>query len=235
MGKNIKKKPELMRIGELAKAAGVSPTTIHYYMREGLIAPARKTARNMAYYDRRSVDEILLIKDLQAKKYYPLNVIKSIITRGRAGAEHQDLIEMRSFLNGIFQTDDTGREVKRFTLEELSRSTGITPATLRRLKKTGLLVPWETKDGPYYDDIDENICRVIRELEIAGLKEDDFQVFVPFIKAVRQEVKTMHAKLPREIPEKSVATLVQSLYNLNHYLTVKICRKAILELHQDNG
>ena len=46
------KQGELLRIGELAKEAGVSLTTVKFYAKEGLIRPARKTGRNMAYYDR---------------------------------------------------------------------------------------------------------------------------------------------------------------------------------------
>ena len=41
----------LMKAGELAKAAGVSVSTVKFYAKEGLIRASLKTGRNMAYYD----------------------------------------------------------------------------------------------------------------------------------------------------------------------------------------
>ena len=42
---------ELIRIGELARRSGVSVPTLKHYLREGLIAPVRKSGRTMAWYD----------------------------------------------------------------------------------------------------------------------------------------------------------------------------------------
>ena len=41
----------LLKIGALARAAGVSVSTVKFYAKEGLIRAAVKTGRNMAYYD----------------------------------------------------------------------------------------------------------------------------------------------------------------------------------------
>ncbi len=73
------KQGELLRIGELAKEAGVSLTTVKFYAKEGLIRPARKTGRNMAYYDRACVNTIGTIRRLQRERYYPLSVIKRLM------------------------------------------------------------------------------------------------------------------------------------------------------------
>ena len=73
------KQGELLRIGELAKEAGVSLTTVKFYAKEGLIRPARKTGRNMAYYDRACVNTIATIRRLQRERYYPLSVIKRLM------------------------------------------------------------------------------------------------------------------------------------------------------------
>ena len=60
------KQGELLRIGELAKEAGVSLTTVKFYAKEGLIRPARKTGRNMAYYDRACVTPLARSADCSA-------------------------------------------------------------------------------------------------------------------------------------------------------------------------
>ena len=41
---------DLIRIRELARRSGVSLPTLEFYLREGLITPARKTGRTMAWY-----------------------------------------------------------------------------------------------------------------------------------------------------------------------------------------
>jgi len=65
----------LLKIGELAKAAGVSVPTVKFYIKEGLIRPVCKTRRNMAYYDPAGVTAIGMIRMLQRERFYPLSVI----------------------------------------------------------------------------------------------------------------------------------------------------------------
>ena len=56
-----------MPIRELARAAGVSPQTIQYYVREGLLPPPTKTAKNMAYKGPEHVAAIRLFKELAGR------------------------------------------------------------------------------------------------------------------------------------------------------------------------
>ena len=101
------KQGELLRIGELAKEAGVSLTTVKFYAKEGLIRPARKTGRNMAYYDRACVNTIGTIRRLQRERYYPLSVIKRLMES--APVEQVDL----DLLDAIHKSDapDPGERV----------------------------------------------------------------------------------------------------------------------------
>ena len=55
---------DMLRMGELAEASGVSAATIKHYLREGLLPEPVKTSRNMAYYPAEFVDRIRLIKTL---------------------------------------------------------------------------------------------------------------------------------------------------------------------------
>jgi len=55
---------ELLRMSELAERTGVSPGTIRYYLREGLLGGGEdvvRTSRNMAYYPVSYVERITLI------------------------------------------------------------------------------------------------------------------------------------------------------------------------------
>ena len=70
-----------MKISELVRQTGVSKETIHHYIREGLLRKPRKTGKNVADYNQKYVEKILLIKDLRENYYLPLPVIKKIIRR----------------------------------------------------------------------------------------------------------------------------------------------------------
>src|SRR5207248_1752380 len=62
----------LLKMSELAERSGVSPGTIRYYLREGLLGAGRdivRTSRNMAYYPPEYVERIALIKRLQQQRF----------------------------------------------------------------------------------------------------------------------------------------------------------------------
>jgi DNA-binding transcriptional MerR regulator len=73
------KNEEMLRMGELARASGVSAATIKHYLREGLLPEPVKTSRNMAYYPAEFVERIRMIKQLQEERYMPLRVIKDLL------------------------------------------------------------------------------------------------------------------------------------------------------------
>ena len=86
-------------MSELAERSGVSPGTIRYYLREGLLGGGEdvvRTSRNMAYYPPSYVERIALIKRLQEERFMPLRVIKGALEedpeRVRALIELEDRI-----------------------------------------------------------------------------------------------------------------------------------------------
>ncbi|GAA4893489.1 DNA-binding transcriptional MerR regulator [Stackebrandtia albiflava] len=56
---------ELLRIGELATAAGVSPRTVDFYTRLGILTPAERTRGGFRMYDRRAVARIAAVRRLE--------------------------------------------------------------------------------------------------------------------------------------------------------------------------
>ena len=128
------KQGELLRIGELAKEAGVSLTTVKFYAKEGLIRPARKTGRNMAYYDRACVSTIATIRRLQRERYYPLSVIKRLMES--APVEQVEL----ELLDAIHKSD-APHPGERVPLNEAARRSGLTAKQIALLTDSGALVP----------------------------------------------------------------------------------------------
>jgi AcrR family transcriptional regulator len=70
-----------MRINELVKEAGVPRTTVHYYLRIGLLHPPRKTGRTMAYYDDSHVQRLKQIDELKKGARVPISFLKEQIEK----------------------------------------------------------------------------------------------------------------------------------------------------------
>ncbi|MDD5312221.1 MAG: MerR family transcriptional regulator [Dehalococcoidia bacterium] len=225
-------KTRLMRIGEVAKATGVSLPTIHYYVREGLISPEMKTARNMAYYAPECVDDIRLIKELQAKRFLPLSLIKLVMNAKHEGQDIGHLAEMRSFLDDIFQPVGEPAS-KSLTFDELIDASGLSVSGLNTLETQGLLMPSQTANGRLYDDIDLRIARIAKELAGYGLTPDDLSVYKSYIKAIHTEARTIHEKI-HGIQERDtipITRLINALNSMKSCLATKIYRQIALELH----
>ncbi len=114
-----------MRIGELAKAAGVTADAIRYYEREGLIPEPRRTESGYRDYGPDALDDLLFIRKAQASglRLSDVREVMQIAAGGRKPCEHvRATVTMR--------LDEVNRRLKE--LREL-RST--LKATLERLDK----------------------------------------------------------------------------------------------------
>ena len=75
-----------MRIKELSQKSGVPKSTIHYYLREGLLQPPTKTGRTMAYYDGTHLKKLATIKHLKKDLRMPIAFLKEELVRlGKGG------------------------------------------------------------------------------------------------------------------------------------------------------
>jgi AcrR family transcriptional regulator/predicted DNA-binding transcriptional regulator AlpA len=68
-----------LRISDLEKITGVGRSTIHYYLREGLLSSPRRTGKTMAYYDHSHVQQLKEIKRLQ-EDGYPISFIRDMVS-----------------------------------------------------------------------------------------------------------------------------------------------------------
>jgi DNA-binding transcriptional MerR regulator len=82
-----------MKISELVQRTSVPRETIHYYIREGVLAKPRKKGKNTADYDESYIDQIKIIKGLQDNYYLPLSVIKKIMKKHK----RKSVLEQSSF------------------------------------------------------------------------------------------------------------------------------------------
>lgn len=156
----------MLKMSELSERSGVSPGTIRYYLREGLLGPGRdivRTSRNMAYYPPAYVERIELIKRLQEERFMPLRVIRSALEenpeRVRALIELEDRILDRALASAEEHT-----RVSRRTVAERY---GVPRNVLERLADIGVLTP--NQRG--YDRDDVNIIEAIASFRAGGYDE----------------------------------------------------------------
>jgi DNA-binding transcriptional MerR regulator len=226
--------PDLLRISDLARETGVSLPTIHYYVREGLIFPAIKTARNMAYYGPDCVDDIRLIKELQTRKYLPLSVIKLIMQAKREGQDVGHVAEMESILTDVFQPVANEAKYKGISFSELVSASGLAESDVKTLETEGLIVPEETERGLTYDDIDVRIAQGFKRLADLGVKPRNLDIYRQYMEIIRHEFKTVHDTL-HQLPNHEVIPLhelFKIITDFKKYLALRIYREeARLHVH----
>ncbi len=60
--------PEALRISELAALAAVTPDTLRYYERLGLMPAAARTGAGYRLYDRSALERVSLIRKAQSRR-----------------------------------------------------------------------------------------------------------------------------------------------------------------------
>lgn len=100
-----------MKVNEVAKLAGISIRTLHYYDEIGLLVPKHKTNSNYRLYDENDLEklwQILFFRELE----FPLSKIKEIIenrefNKNQALENHRKLLlEKRKRLDNIITSID---------------------------------------------------------------------------------------------------------------------------------
>jgi DNA-binding transcriptional MerR regulator len=220
---------DLLRVSELAKASGVSLTTIHYYTREGLIKPFLKTAGNMAYYSPSMIDVIRQIKELQTKKYLPLSVIKMLLASKQEGQDKHHVAEMESVFSSLFQPLDSKNSSRQYSLSELAAQSGISTAQFMKLEKEGLLVPQKSTSESTYDEIDLKIVSIYKRLVELGFEPHDYSLYRKFIEIVRQETDFIHSSIHCHPQHETIP--IQEVFaaftDLKRFLTLKVYREEV--------
>ena len=69
------------RMRDLVRLTGTPAPTIHFYLQQGLLPAARKTAGNQALYPEETVQRVRWVRSLQAELHLPLRSIRWVLER----------------------------------------------------------------------------------------------------------------------------------------------------------
>jgi DNA-binding transcriptional MerR regulator len=224
---------ELLRMGELARASGVSAATIKHYLREGLLPEPMKTSRNMAYYPADFVERIRMIKQLQEERYMPLRVIKDLLEedpdRARALIELGDRL-LEHALAG---------ESARVSGAEVRRRYDIPKDVLDRLAELEVLTP----DRRGYSPSDVRIIEAIGRFRAGGYEErigftvyDTLRYKESMADLVKQEVDVLMERLAGELdPDEAMALIEAGNQPLNDLIAAMHTKALVAELERRRG
>jgi DNA-binding transcriptional MerR regulator len=227
------KNDEMLRMGELASASGVSAATIKHYLREGLLPEPVKTSRNMAYYPADFVDRIRMIKQLQEERYMPLRVIKDLLEedpeRARALIELGDKL-LEHALAG---------ESERVSAAEVRRRYDLPQDVLDRLAELDVLTP----DKQGYSPTDVRIVEAISRFRAGGYEErigftvyDTLRYQESMAELVKQEVDVLMERLAGEMdPDEAMALIEAGNQPLNDLLAAMHTKALVAELERRRG
>jgi DNA-binding transcriptional MerR regulator len=233
MAKPATTSDEMLRMGELARASGVSAATIKHYLREGLLPEPVKTSRNMAYYPADFVDRIRMIKQLQEERYMPLRVIKDLLDedpdRARALIELGDRL-LEHALEG---------ESERVSAAEVRHRYDIPQDVLDRLAELDVLTP----DESGYSPSDVRIVEAISRFRAGGYEErigftvyDTLRYKQSMADLVRQEVDVLMERLAGEMdPDGAMELIEAGTQPLNDLIAAMHTKALVAELERRRG
>ena len=111
------------KMKDLVQASGLPRQAIHFYVKEGLLPPGKKTGRNTALYTEEHLARLALIKKPKHERFLPLKAIKAVLD-GREGAftpEQRDFLgEVRRRIEARAPRPSTGRAALSNAMPEYS-------------------------------------------------------------------------------------------------------------------
>jgi len=227
------KNEEMLRMGELAEASGVSAATIKHYLREGLLPEPVKTSRNMAYYPAEFAERIRLIKQLQEERYMPLRVIKDLLEEDPERAKA--LIELGDkMLERVLEG-----ESERVSAAEVRHRYGVPQEALDRLAELEVITP----DKKGYSPSDVRIVEAISRFRDGGYDErigftvyDTLRYKGAMSDLVSEEVDVLMERLAGEMDGDEAMRLIEAgTQPLNDLLAAMHTKALVAELERRRG
>lgn len=224
---------DLLRMGELAEASGVSAATIKHYLREGLLPEPVKTSRNMAYYPADFVERIRLIKQLQEERYMPLRVIKDLLDENPERAKA--LIELG---DRLLERARKGEE-ERVTAAEVRHRYDVPQDVLDRLAELEVLTP----NDAGYSPTDLRIIGAISRFRAGGYDEsigftvyDTLRYKRVMSELVKEEVDVLMERLAGQVePERAIDLIESGSEPLNELMAAMRTKEVVAELERRRG
>jgi DNA-binding transcriptional MerR regulator len=235
LNKSELKEKGWLKIGDLAKRAGVSLSTIHYYVQEGLLTSPARTSRNMAYYDPVCVEEIRTIQELRTTRYLPLSTIRLLMKAEHEGQSREHVGEMKTLFEHIFQPLTDNDQLTPLSRDDLLNRTGLAETSLKELEENGMITSQLVEGKAAYNDIDLSIAQAVKKLSEYGVAPHDLQFYHEYIDFTGREVRQLHDLIHRfpEHDKFSPVGFFDTVRVLKENLSIRIYRQEMQKMHSE--
>lgn len=160
-----------MKISTVVKRTGVPKETIHYYIREGLVRKPRKSGINIADYNENHVKQIRFIKELRDNYYFPIPLIRKIITKVKKQPSADQIFF--EFHSTYFRPADRLLTEKIVGKEAFHETTGLGRNWIHKAEEWGIIEP-EVHDGhPVYSFDDIAVGKLMVDMDRIGFGPKD--------------------------------------------------------------
>lgn len=173
---------------------------------------------------------IRLIKRLQAKRYYPLAVIRPLLRKMERAKDPETEMD---FLESLYRPLAYDPHFVPLDAEQLAARTGLTPSEIARLGEMSLLIPSTNGDAlARYDEDDLKVAELVSQELRSGARLEDFAAYAAATRALVREEFELFRKLrgenkpsPERVRElKEAADLVHAL------LRAKLTRQMLVRI-----
>ncbi|RPJ17618.1 MAG: MerR family transcriptional regulator [Desulfobacteraceae bacterium] len=223
-----------MRIKELEELSGVPRTTIHFYLRQGILHPPHKTGRTMAYYDDSHIQRLKEINQFKKGSRVPVSFLKEHMTQTQISPESDGSeYDIRRTVTTNKEKELKRQEIIRQAIQIFSQKgyhqTKIVDITSSLRISTGTFyLYYQNKRDLFIEVIDSIFRNIVGEAAVAIKGENDFierlkirgRVFYKNYSKYSEILNQLRAELASE--EKWPAEKIKKIY---HGLTKPVVRE----------
>ncbi|MDX2493940.1 MAG: MerR family transcriptional regulator [Desulfuromusa sp.] len=169
-----------MRIKALVEKSGVPRTTIHFYLRHGLLPPPHKTGRTMAYYDDSHLHRLQTIERLKKGSRMPIALLKGqldLLENGAPGkAAPYDVTETVATTKEkkLKRKEIVKQAIAVFSQKGYHRTKIVDITRSLQISTGTFYLYFENKRDLFMEVIDDVFRNIVGEAAIAIKNEEDF-------------------------------------------------------------
>jgi DNA-binding transcriptional MerR regulator len=227
---------KLMRMKELSAAAGVNKGAILFYIKEGLISKPIKKHANSVLYTEEHLNDIRLIKELQAKRFLPLSVIKEVMKGGKGNLTVDEIKTLSEIDGKLYQNLNESLFVGKITAKQLSKQTGLSLKDLASMESIGLIHPIRKGRRKYYGEDAIRLAECYTKAKKAGFTKklgfdiELIKVYKEMIdRLVEEEAKILTSRVSGKITPETIAKMIGEAIPILNTIIGIVHKKSILD------
>lgn len=217
-----------LRMRDLCEETGLNRQAIHFYIREGLLPPGRKTGRNTALYGEVHLERLRLVQRLQRERFLPLAAIKALLDGGGEEFDADQRAWLRELKTRVAGTLARGADrAEPVPVASLLDAHGVSEVELAELDALGIIPVGEDADGARVIHPDDAwALEIVGALRALGFTDErgfgaaDLAFYERFVSELfTAEAALLSERLTRLTPDVAARMTEQVLPLIHQFIT----------------